>query len=497
MKTRTLFLPLLTIFLVCLYPCAFSYLENAGEARAGDMLPMLGIFLGAGLLLFLLGIVLLRNSSGAGLLSGIGMLLFANGGLLARFIKGQFPWFRDRYLLLALLGLLILLTVFFKRRKSFPAWECCGILSALFAALTVMRLIPAAPTIYEVLTFQPAHLDEDVQLQGDKPNVYYFIVDEYGGPENLTRYYNFDNADFTAFLTKNNFNISNTSKNTESIWTSTIVPNLLNLDYTAEDRMPERVKLRYMEKPLLFRLFWDFGYEVNLISHKDFIGSAGCKVLNAPQFPDRITDFIFRNSILSLLPHMRDLLRDPLGLPNFRSHAEHMQGIFTDMEHCYAAVGGKPTLTVSYVQCPHYPFVFDQAGNPVNGGQNIKDQHYYLDQLQYLNTVLETAISNILTRDPECLIVLQSDHGTRYPGQMLLFYGEPDYDPLLETPYMQNSLNCVYYQGQPLSIEGQTGINTWRILLNEIFGTELPMLPAPEGYTCYGRSWHDKPKEFP
>ena len=497
MKKHTPILPLLTLFLVCLYPCAFSYLENAGEARAGDMLPMLGIFLAVGLVLFLMGLLLLRQAAGAGLLSSIGMLFFANGGLLSHILKRQLPWFRDRYLLLVLVLLLVLLAVFLKRRKAFPAWECCGILSVLFAALTVMRLIPAAPTIYEVLTFRPAQMETETTLQGDKPNIYYFILDEYGGPENLQRYYDFDNAEFTEFLKDNHFNISNTSKNTESIWTSTIVPNLLNLNYAVEDRMPERVKLRYMEKPLLFRLFWDYGYQVNLISHRDFIGGQGCRVLNEPQFPDRITDFIFQNSVLSMVPHIRNVLREPLGLPDFRSHGEHLRGIFSAMEQCYANLEDTPTLTVSYVQCPHYPFVFDASGNPVDGGQNIKDQHYYLDQLSYLNSVLETAITNILVHDPESLIVLQSDHGTRYPGQMLLYYGEPDYDPLLETPYMQNSLNCVYYKGQPFSIEGETGINTWRILLNEAFGTDLPMLPAPEGYTCYGRSWHDKPKEFP
>lgn len=496
MKKHTPILPLLTIFLVCLYPCAFSYLENVGEARPLDMLPMLGIFLGMGILLYALSWLILRQSAGAGLFSGLSMLLLVNCGLLARFCKSCLTWFRDRYLLLALILLLILLVIFLKKHARFPAWECCGILSILFIALTLMRLIPAAPTIYEVLRFRPAQLEETPQLQGDKPNIYYFIVDEYGGPENLSRYYDFDNLEFTEFLEGHNFNISQTSKNTESIWTSTIVPNLLNLGYVAEDRMPERVKLRFMEKPLLFRLFWDNGYQVNLISHRDFIGSAGCKVLSEPQFPDRITEFIFNNSVLALIPYVRNTLREPLGLPDFRSHAEHTKRIFSDMEHCYEAVGKEPTLTVSYVQSPHYPFIFDQQGNPVDGGQNIRDQHFYLDQLQYLNTVLETSITNILKHDPDSVIVLQSDHGTRYPGQMLLFYGAPDYDPKLETPYMQNGLNCVYYRGKALPIEGETGINTWRLLLNELYGTELPMLPAPEGYTCYGRSWHDKPKDF-
>lgn len=496
MKKHTPILPLLTIFLVCLYPCAFSYLENAGEARAGDMLPMLGIFLATGLLLYLFGRLILGQSAGAGLFGGLSMLLLANCGLLARLLKGHISWFRDRYLLLALAVLLVLLLIFFKRHRRFPAWECCGILSVLFTALTVMRLIPAAPTLYEILTCRPAQMEESVVLQGDKPNVYYFIVDEYGGPENLSRYYDFDNPEFTEFLNAHAFAISQSSKNTESIWTSTIIPNLLNLGYVAEDRMPERVKLRYMEDPLLFRLFRDSGYQINLISHKDFIGSAGCHVLNDRQFPDRITEFIFRNSVFSLLPYVRDALREPLGLPDFRGHAEHTQAIFSAMEQCYAAVGDGPTLTVSYVQSPHYPFIFDREGRPVDGGQNIRDQHFYLDQLQYLNSVLETAITNILTHDPDSLIILQSDHGARYPGQMLLYYGAPDYDPLLETPYMQNSLNCVYYNGKSLPIEGETGINTWRMILNRVYGADLSMLPAPEGYTCYGRSWHDKPKDF-
>ena len=77
MKKHTPILPLLTVFLVSLYPCAFSYLENAGEASPGDMLPMLGIFFSAGILLFLLGLFLFRQSAAAGLWSGVGVLLFA------------------------------------------------------------------------------------------------------------------------------------------------------------------------------------------------------------------------------------------------------------------------------------------------------------------------------------------------------------------------------------------------------------------------------------
>ena len=51
----------------------------------------------------------------------------------------------------------------------------------------------------------------------------------------LNIYYDYDNQEFSDFLTQRGFNISYGSHNTESIWTSTIVPNILNLSYVASD----------------------------------------------------------------------------------------------------------------------------------------------------------------------------------------------------------------------------------------------------------------------
>ena len=47
---------------------------------------------------------------------------------------------------------------------------------------------------------------------------------------------------------------------------------------------------------------------------------------------------------------------------------------------------------------------------------------------------------------------------------------------------MQNILNSVYYQGKEMDIEGKSGINTLRIVLNEIFMTNYEMLDNPEKY---------------
>ena len=74
--------------------------------------------------------------------------------------------------------------------------------------------------------------------------------------------------------------------------------------------------------------------------------------------------------------------------------------------------------------------------------------------------------------DPDALIIVQSDHGYRQANHFYDMGIWDTYDPTVENPYMQNTLNCVYYQNQSFAIEGETGINSLRLILNQVFGTD-------------------------
>ena len=475
-KVKSILVPLLALVLTCLYPCAFQYFRNADEAAPGDMLPMLLIFLGMGAVVLLLSLMILRNFPKAGLFSSLCMLAAVNSGLLGGICKRLIHGFHDRYILL-LLAVLLLALLILIRKKKVPAVELCLVLSILFGALTVVQIIPAAPTLWKQLTFQrqESTIDpENVEFQTeDRPNVYYFLVDEYGGSENLERYYDFDNHEFLSYLRDHDFNISGTTKDTESIWTVSIMPNLLNMDYVVDDRSEN--KAAYMDRSNLVEMFRHNGYTVNLIDHLNFIGASGCHVLSPRQYPDTIAKYIYRNSVLSQIPQLRHPMSRILGFHNKWEEARVLQSMFALMETCTDYVDDQPTLTVSYVQCPHYPFLFDAQGNVSPKKPDFANKSIYLDQLTYLNTVLEQSISGVLDKDPGAIIIVQSDHGARYPGQMLLYNGGPDDDPELETPYMQNALNCVYLGGKALDIEGLSGINTLRTVMNQEFGTDFPM----------------------
>ena len=94
---------------------------------------------------------------------------------------------------------------------------------------------------------------------------------------------------------------------------------------------------------------------------------------------------------------------------------------------------------------------------PFATGWNWRDHSLYLNQLEFMNDYILELTETIQTQDPDALIILQSDHGNRYAIHMRQLGEWDDYDPQVENPCMQNSLNCVYYRGKSFPIEGETG----------------------------------------
>lgn len=337
-----------------------------------------------------------------------------------------------------------------------------------------------------------SRIDENTQFTTEeRPNVYFFLMDEYGGYENLLKYYDYDNSAFLDQLSALGFQVSTTSHNRDSVYTWTLVPNLLNLDYVVEDEIPHLVKHEYVNDPVLFQIFRNNGYQVNLIDHRDFLGHSGCNVLSRPQISDTIGDQLYDNSAFGLIPVVRTWLKEKLGLSSNEYYTSELFQLVELAENCADYTGDAPTFTMVYIQCPHTPYVVDAEGNiRTTGTDNHVEKYYYLDQLKWVNSVLDKVTENILAKDPNSVIIFQSDHGSRFPQQVSGNWGYPELDQAAENLTMQNILNCVYNQGEVLDIDGLSGINTLRTVLNEVFGTEFEMLPEPVGYINTTFDWH-------
>lgn len=477
----------LAVVLTCFYPCAFLFSQNAGEANAVDMLPFFLLFLVTAAAGVLICAVLFRNMSRAAFFTCLAMLVIINFTMITGAIKGQLPWFQDKMFLIfagvLFLGLAIL---FLKKKPNMTAG--CIIVALTFGVLTVMSFINAAPKLFMSASMKKEVQNQaqsvDITLNGEKRNVYYLLFDEYGGDENLSTYFNFDNSAFYAELEKRGFSVSRSSYNTESCWTDTLIPNMLNLDYVASDDMPEKVRRDFLKNPLLFQIFRKNGYEINLINHRAYLRDRTVNELTRGQTEDNISEYLFKNSIYCKIP----VVKDRINLWMFENYRDHYSGPLENALDVllkspdYAQQG--PTLTVSYIQCPHAPFVFrlDGSGNPTADQWNWKKENLYPEQLQYLNGILLEAIDNIQSKAPNAVILLQSDHGARVPLHMVEQFGGPRFDAEKETPVMQSTLCCAYIPGKTVDIEGDTCINATRTVLNEAFGTALEEIPPHQGY---------------
>lgn len=502
-------LPVLSVVLVCLYPCFFLYTQNIDEVPIGSMLPFFVVFILNAAVIFGAVSPFLRNVSRSAVFTSASMLVVINFCLVAVNLKRVMPFFRDRYLLLVfgilLLGLFLLLL-----RKKWDLRTVCLLVVIAFSSIMAMNFIMAVP---KLLTDRPREVIEKpgdhhgkggkdgrgdygkgphdrqrtpIQFGEEQPNVYYFLFDEYGGYHNLKQYYDFDNSPFLRELEERGFNVSYDSRNTEAVNTDTIMPNLLNLDYVVKVEDPWRMKNDEMQNFYLGELFRQNGYQVNLINHVDYLGDQGCRVLTKNQTRRTISEYLMRNSLYNKSEKARELLENFFVVDY---GANYRQGLDNALEMGLKSpelTEGK-TLTVGYIQCPHSPTMVGPNGEelPYATGWRWTDHSLYLGQVEFINKYILQLVDAIQEQDPEAMIILQSDHGNRYAIHMLQLKVWEEYDPHAENQYMQNILNCVYYQGKSYPIEGETGINTMRMMLREVFGADFPPIEPVQDYS-YG-----------
>ena len=488
--------PILSMAAVCAFPCVFMYAQNASEISPSAMIPFLTVFSLNALAFFLLTLPVFRNTSRAAFWTDLAMLVVINFCLLASYVKKVLPFLRDRYLLALLLLALLLLALLLLKKKPDLRTGCVLLLIA-FGSMTVINFAMAVPAIlssHQVrASLGTGEAEPEFDLSGvtfpnpDRPNVYYFLFDEYGGYHNLLKYYDYDNGPFLQELEDRGFTVAYDSRNTEAIGTDTIVPNLLNLNYvvTVEDSGHKKAVMR--NNCQLFQMFAANGYQIDLVNQVDYIGTDGCRVLTSHQTRRTISEYLMRNSIYSKSRWLWDKLDYFFVLDYGANYRASLDNAMEVSLSCWAEAekNGGPTLTVGYIQFPHSPTMVGPNGEalPYENGWKWTDHSLYLGQVEYCNKFIRSLTDEILSHDPGALVFLVSDHGNRYPRHMVLQGVWETYNPHVENEYIQNVLSCVYYQGQAFDIEGLTGINTMRHVFNQVFGTALPEIEPVQDYT--------------
>ena len=480
MKKMIQFLSLLGI---CIYPNLFMYFHNAGEARIRDVVPIMGLFMITAAFVLLISILIMKDIVSAIALSNFIMLVIINFEILSNI----FNWLPYKYIcMLVCVCILMIFFVFFLKKKREAADGLNLILLFVFLSLIVVNAVPAIPVIMHKMDIQIdkptilSSIDTNSLDTEEKPNIYYLIFDEYGGQKNLEKYFEYNNQQFLGELSNYGFNISSTSKNEESVGTTTIVPNLLNLNYVAEDSMIQEEKLAYMKDPELFKVMQYLGYDIVTCSSVPFLDN-GMSVKNYEEqevFEDKAGYFVLKNSCFIHL--YKKYVEQQALSQDFgdKSYGDLLIEAFQYYEKLpYDNRHGKAQICIGYFQTPHVPFFYKSDGTLIPQDEHINwlDHDNYIEYLKWTNGKIQELVKAIIDNDRNSIIIIQSDHGARYPIHVGELTGENPFS-VEDSYYQYYILNCLYYKGEKKDIEGLSGVNTLRYVLNEEFNTNLEMI---------------------
>jgi len=388
---------------------------------------------------------------------------------LSKYTEGSI-WGKDIFLLTVLM--LVLLWLFLQLKKTTHS------LPKLVRFLNVLMLSWIVVELCVFLGFRSylnKELKKTVAIKGcencAKPDVYLLILDEYAGQQTLTDKFHFDNREFLSHLRSKNFHIVSNSKSNYNLtlFSMASMLSLDNLTITNHERPATKDFILAglkLNESAIGQFFRDNGYEIFNLSLFRF--------LDLPShfqhpYVRNFSDELKARTLTSLFPKVyREV---------FSSNNEGDRTDINSLDLTYnnallnffqdsSLKTSKPKFVYAHFLMPHFPHLLDDNGQLVDAKMQYS-QDSYLGYLKYCNKKITTVIDKILSssRTPP-IILLMSDHGFR------------GFSTPTDPKYYFMNLNAVYLPDQNYDgwYDGMSNVNQFRILLNEKFHQNLPLL---------------------
>jgi len=233
MKQFLAFHPLL----FAIAPILFLFAYNIDEVPATDLvLPLLIAIVGTLSLLLLLRLIT-KNYNKIGIITSYFLILFFSYGHIRDtvFSPAAKVLVTPNLFLLSLWALLFVAGGFFIVRSHRDFYILTKFLNATAVVLITISLINIG--IYEIRTINLGHEEVneegsglELSNAGDLPDIYYIILDMYARQDTLKELFDYDNSEFTNYLTGKGFYVATKScSNHRTTYIS--LASSLNMDY--------------------------------------------------------------------------------------------------------------------------------------------------------------------------------------------------------------------------------------------------------------------------
>jgi hypothetical protein len=484
-------------FLFGVFPIVSVFSHNVFELPLTDLILPIGLSLASTLTIWLGLLWWTRDSFRAGLATSVLVVLFFGHASFLDGTDAAWNYLNEFWVLrettahplvgLGLEGLLaaVGLWFIFRRMVKPRVWTSylnlltmilvclptAGLVSSKFGDVAMSHRGGALPTLGQ---------------KGATPDIYFIVLDGYARSDIMKELYGIDNQPFIERLERRGFVVA---KRSTSNYCQTMlsVGSTMNADYLdkvvdlqASDLLQLGERIRNNQ---VLQLLRPRGYQIVAFnSGFDPTDMTDADLYLAPGSGPSAFNYI----LIEMTP-LAMIFAETRWIDQFTRSRNRTQFIL-DRLPSIARIQG-PTFTFAHILSPHPPFVFGEFGEDVSPrvlGPNFEVRtldpfigtpeyvrQSYRNQTKFLTRRVEQTIDRILELSPEPpVIVLQSDHGAwlRY---------HPNDVEATDLRERFGTLNAILIPGRK-PIEGfnddAVSVNTFRIVLNNLFGADLPLL---------------------
>ena len=456
-------------FLVGLAPILYLWSANAAVVDVRDTLPLTAIVVGATAAVLATLVLVTRARHRAAMTVALLWVPMLSFGYQRDFFATLFPNAPETSTVIAnsivLVTLLALVWIFDVRRLA--AYATLAI--AIFCLSTV-------PGLAAGISFGAGPVRSAAQGSGG-PDIYFIVLDGYGRSDVLERLYGHDNQPFLDELAERGFYVAEDSYSNYAM-TYLSLAATLNMEYLGDDlpRDYEGVD-RVIEDAAVIHALQEQGYKY-VHFESEWWATADAPLADITfgrgRFESEFERVFFDTTLLGTV------------LPPRPRH-EAIINTFDDVAEVPAI--REPTFSFAHMLVPHPPFMFDANGAVIPYADDLAAEFTkdpYVAQLEYVNAEVLRLVNAITAEsDDQPVVVIQGDHG---PAAFLTDSATPE-DIYWERHGILNAMLVPDSVRQAL-YPSVSPVNTFRLLLNDLFDADLQPLPDRAYYSWYMNGNH-------
>ncbi len=493
---------LLHLILFGAYPILLLYSANASEITPEELIVPTLISVGIIGAIFTILYLFTKNVYKASVLAAVNFILIIAFGHLLKVLGIESGVVT--YIAVFIYTLLLILFNYIAG-KSKSEFKHFGWPLNVVAASLILMLIPQITKSANADrppppgNFRQSALDSVQSTQPKEPlrDIYYLVFDQYARADTLSDHFHFNNDPFINKLREYGFyvateSLSNYPHTQHSIASSLNMLYINYLEHIKTDKYP--VFISMIKDSDIARFLKQQGYNTIFFGNSEWpfklIPAADQNHnLATTHHAGYLLDLVYERSLLNYLilptgldPYFKELL-----LSGYRkSEWRNTNYKFEKIAELSTAPG--PKFVYAHFLIPHAPYVHNADGTYLSLTEQKRNPstNYYVEQIKFLNSAISELIEDLTTNSAtQPIIILQADEGA-FTGYKPNNFAQNSNKKVVDK---YSILNAYYFPNADISTlyPSISPVNTFRVVLNQYFGTDLPLLPDKQHYTTYSR----------